>query len=275
MHLKTADLEHAITTVQRLANECGNVRSELSGNYSDAWGSYLDWAYQCERQLRNIFAEADIAEAVYTERYWRIATKAAIAREAMLIGAEIDVQVERLKSLACKLQGYLPLRERPGAIVVPDTNVLLHFQRVDYVPWSKVTGDSPVRLVIPLVVLDELDDKRYLGRNDVAAKARSATVPLDERQQELEEHGYASLPDSTTLEYLLDDPRHRRQANPDDEILDRSAFLHQVTNQPVTIITGDRGMRVRARARSNGLTARLMPAKFSRNQEEANQSPTD
>jgi len=65
------------------------------------------------------------------------------------------------------------------------------------------------------------------------------------------------LGDEVTLEVLDDDDRHVRRSNADDEILDRCEYLERVTNSRVLVVTGDVGMRVRARGRH--LRVRSMP----------------
>jgi rRNA-processing protein FCF1 len=266
MHIRSIDFDQAITVVEQLAQDCRNLHNELTGAYADGRGKYLNWAAKAERQLRCLFADPDLSQGLYSDRYWRIAEAAVLDHQAQMISSEIDVQIERFNALAGQLQSYLRLRSRPGAIVVLDTNVLLHYQRIDHLPWSQAIGESQVRLVIPLLVLDELDDKRYLGSPDIKRKARSAIEPLDDLQEEFDQQGYATLPDGTTVEYLLDDPVHHRHANSDSEILDRAEFVANVTNQTVLLVTGDRGMRVRATAHGSRLRARLMPERYSRHQ---------
>ncbi len=258
------ELEQTIRTVKALAQECENLFAELTGSGRDGRGKYLDWVERCEGQLRNVFDDPRPAEGLLTERYWRVAELAVVDRQAQIIGSEIRVQVARLSGLAAELEGYRALRERPGEPCVLDTSVLLNYQVIDKVRWREVVGADPARLVIPQAVLDELDDKRYLGRADVKDRARSAVRPLDELQGQFESRGFAALSDGTTVEYLKDggEPRH---ANPDEQILDRAAFLAQVTGRTVGVITGDRGMRVRATGR-DGLRAILMPSRYSRDQ---------
>jgi hypothetical protein len=42
--------------------------------------------------------------------------------------------------------------------VFPDTNLLLHFQRLDQIDWTTITGASEVVIVLAPVVIGELDD---------------------------------------------------------------------------------------------------------------------
>jgi rRNA-processing protein FCF1 len=242
------DLDLAIRTVAQLAQECEDIKAQLSGGPGDAWRTYVTWAATCERQLRNLFADPGAIEGLHTQRYWHLWTPG--VHWARLIDAEIDVQVPRLNALASTLREYLHLRERPGHLAVVDTNVLLHYQRIDKVNWGNVVKDRPVRLVVPHIVLDELDDKRYLGSDKIRERARSAIAPLDELRGQLEGRGYAKLPvGDATVEYLIDEQNHTRRDNPDEEVLDRARFLQQLAGRTVTVITADRGMRARAVAR--------------------------
>jgi rRNA-processing protein FCF1 len=257
-------LDQAIRTVDELAMACGNLRSELSGG-GDPWRKYVDWAATCERQLRSLFADPGLIEGLHTQRYWHIWVPG--THWGKLIAAEINVQVERLESIAARLRSYLSLRQRPGHLAVVDTNVLLHYQRVDKVKWGDVLKEHPVRLVIPHIVLDELDDKRYLGSATIRKTARSAIAPFEELREQLEGQGYATLlVGQATVEYLVDEESHVRRENPDEEVVDRARFLQQVTGRTVTMITADLGMRARAVAR--GLPVAEMPDTLKRDQDD-------
>jgi rRNA-processing protein FCF1 len=259
------DLDQAIRAVEQLAQDCGNIKVALSGS-RDSWREYVGWATTCERRLRNLFADPSLIDGLHTERYWHMWTPG--VHWARLIDAEIDVQVERLDAIASRVRAYRPLRERPGHLAVVDTNVLLHYQRIDKVNWGRdVVKSSPVRLVIPHIVLDELDDKRYLGSDKIRKKARSAVAPFDELREQLEGQGYAKLPvGEATVEYLVDEEGHTRRDNPDEEILERARFLQQVTGRNVTVITADIGMR--ARAVDRRLPVAGMPVGLARHQDD-------
>lgn len=61
--------------------------------------------------------------------------------------------------------------------------------------------------------------------------------------------GYSKVREGVTDEVLPDGPGHLRMPSNDQEILERCEFLHQVTGNPATLITGDSGMRINAQAR--------------------------
>ncbi|WIX92516.1 hypothetical protein [Amycolatopsis sp. DG1A-15b] len=93
----------------------------------------------------------------------------------------------------------------------------------------------------------------------VAVPGRELTCPVDEALDSIDANGITVVDPAgqITLEILGEDDEHQRRTNSDSEILDRAQFLGQVINQPVTIVTADRGMRVRGRARN--LTVRTLP----------------
>lgn len=261
-------IDQSIDQLRQLAKRCRTLHVRGGLNHDDDWSVYVKWADDCEKALRKIFPDPSVIHSVHTPRYWQIVTQNVTHLKELVIEAEREVQAANLDALATALGGYLQLRERPGDLAVVDTCALINYQRIDQIRWRQlVPGSGPLRVVIPHLVLDELDDKRYLGSDKVKDRARSAITPLEERQETLERDGYADLIDAaTTVEYLLDPPGHQRRTNPDEEILERARFLHHVTGRQVALITGDYGMRVRCTAAYKGLRAVPMPASHARDQ---------
>jgi predicted ribonuclease YlaK len=89
-----------------------------------------------------------------------------------------------------------------------------------------------------------------------------ASSALRQHGGDLRPGGVATLPDGTTLEVFLDDPGHVRKANPDEELLSRCPLIQRAIGRPVTIVTGDLGMQLRADA--HGLGQAEMPDKYSK-----------
>jgi predicted ribonuclease YlaK len=85
-----------------------------------------------------------------------------------------------------------------------------------------------IRIVLPMVILDELDKVKYM-KGDRADRAASVAKVLDGFLPDMERQGYAEVRKGVTIEIVT-----------------------QATQLPVTVVTNDRGMRVRAHAR--GLT---------------------
>jgi rRNA-processing protein FCF1 len=140
-------------------------------------------------------------------------------------------------------------RDHVGRSLVLDTNSFLHYQRFDKIPWIADYGTG-ARLVIPHVVVDEIDTKSYSEGEKIRRRARAVYRVLEGYMDQIDRSKFARLPDGTILEILADDPGHPRLPNNDDEIVARSSFLQQaIAPQKVTVISRDLGMRTRARMR--------------------------
>jgi hypothetical protein len=120
----------------------------------------------------------------------------ATPRAAPLIGDEVERQVKALRRLQAKVREFLSLQERPGALAALDTNVLMHFQRLDEVTWADVLGvTGPVRIILPMMVIDELDIKKYTGSDRMSKRADLAIRVLREYSADLGPGMCAKLPD--------------------------------------------------------------------------------
>jgi hypothetical protein len=268
MRLKPeVDVHHVIKELRRLAVEAENLyaygagpRPEQALLFRD---QYLAWADTTERTLRRLLADDAVQAGLHTQRHWHIRNLTmGTARPAELINAEIDTQAARLRQAADALEtSAARLIATPGQIVVCDTNVFLHYHRFDQVDWPSIADTTPVRLVLPLIVIEELDAKKYAGDPGLRRRAQRILRVLEQLLSSVPDSQLVRLGDKVTLE-VLDDDGHARRSNADDEILDRCEYLEQVTSSHVLVVTGDVGMRVRARGRH--LRVRSMPDELRR-----------
>lgn len=229
--------------------------------------SYLAWADTCEAGLRAVFAEPDPITALHTQRYWHLyhfhEGEAADYWDTSVpwpdpAGQEIAVQRDFLAALAEHAKQLRALAERTGRLLVYDTNSLMHFQPPDKIDWSVLVKAKSVRLVVPLVVIDELDRKQHEGSPAMSQRARSALRALDGILDGAEPGEAAPVPyrAGVTLEILIDEAGHERRPSADDEIIERAMLLAQITDSPTTVVTADTGMRLRAQVAGLG-TLRL------------------
>jgi len=248
--------------IRTLSMELANVHN------AGALNRYLDQVNQTERLLRDLFADTDLVDALHSERYWHIRGWVAqdytaylqeVHRIADLMENELRVQTERLQTALDHLRLFLPLADRLGCPLILDTNVLIHFdplrEQIDQARWYDITqapGGAGFRLIIPVLVLDELDRHAHSGNRRLSRRARAVLGDLDRFTDAILANTALEIrPDASwmTVEILPDAPNHRRQADNDTELLDRAEFLYQVTGQQVTFVTADRGMRVRGKVR--------------------------
>lgn len=240
---------------------------------------YLAWADACENRLGGVFAEPDVTARLHTQRYWYLyrhdeADDKWVNTDLPVpdpSGQEAAAQLAYLTSVADQVKQLGVLSERPGRVLVYDTNSLMHYQPPDMIVWTvaakAVAKASAVRLVVPLVVIDELDRKQHEGSKDMSQRARRALRALDQMFDGAQPGMAAPVPGrpDVTIEVLMDETEHTREASADDEIIERSALLEQITGSPITVITADTGMRLRAQAA--GLTVVTLPENYRKDQQ--------
>jgi predicted ribonuclease YlaK len=145
--------------------------------------------------------------------------------------------------------------------LVLDCHDLLHYQRFDKIPWTRLY-ERGVVVVLPHVMVDEIDTTAYNNASDkMRTRARGVYRLLEQLQDEIDAKGFADLADGATLEILADDLWHQRLTNNDNEAVARAAYLQQaLAPGQVAVITRDIGMRTRARTWK--LKAEPLPPKY-------------
>lgn len=259
------DPTNAAETLRRLITGGKNVRGALGGGPGTVTrlrDKYLNWTELAESQLPNVTLDVETLQMLQTPRYWRIREiNELTARPSPLVGAEIDDQVAAMERLVADLGERVErLSRSPGHLTVLDTSVLLNFQPPDQFDWAKVLGVSPIRLVLPLRVIEELDAKKYSRRKDLADRARRLLAQIESVLGEAGSPG--EVRPGVTIEVPVDPQPRRRPDDADEEILASCEDVAQLTGQPVTLVTADTAMRLRAGARS--VTVVTMPQKYAR-----------
>jgi hypothetical protein len=220
---------------------------------------YLNWVYGAQTRLRLLFSDTELEDSLLARAYWHVSMSSVPPSPELgrLVGEELVFQAGnpgipgdtggRLGEAVGRLRQWRKLAEREGTICVPDTNALLHYTRFDQLPWRERVGQPAVRLVIPLAIIDELDNKKYARREEFQQRAREMLALID-RYETAAPDAYVPLQEGVTFEILPDEPGHFRAASTDQEMLERCEFLTQVTGTPAVLVTGDSGVRINARA---------------------------
>lgn len=236
--------------VHDLLRLLANTRS-MTGTPDRPWqgqrDAYLAWADDTERRLRGLFDEEPDA-ALHTDRYWRIRELTEHShRPAELVHAEIDAQHCRLAAL---IAAYPAPDARDdtevGVRVVFDTNTHLHFPRFDQPEWAAELGAGPIVVVVPLLVLEELDSHKNRGAPVLGRRAGDVV----RRILQAVENNDGTVDAQTRVQLLGDPDGHARRPNNDDEIMDRAADLARTPGPRVIVVTDDGSMRARAISRS-------------------------
>ncbi|MFJ4618718.1 PIN domain-containing protein [Streptomyces sp. NPDC088812] len=178
------------------------------------------------RQLASVFADPAVPARLRGEHYSHIVHSPLTPyRTALLLHWELDELATYFMELQNRMrqtvEDYRSYRQR---VLVVDANTLLHCQRFDKIPWSRVCEKGPATLVIPHVVVEEIDTKSYSeGSEKIRKRARGVYELLGDVLKSLSTDGRFELHDGTEVQVLRDEPGHRRLPNNDDEAVARAA----------------------------------------------------
>lgn len=262
MRLKNpGGLENAIQTVKQVKDQLWSTVAGASAARKDA---FLTWCNQwATPQLGNHLLASGPVFAEIAESYHRLVTVPPLTERELngLVDREWHAWDARLERLIAELEDLRPFLGRPGALVVPDTSALIEgvfFARFDWHRLHPSLQDSAVRLVVPSVVVEELDElKRHRDVRQRERARRVLTALWDLHQaRPSEPAALADTPD-VTIEVWLDHGWHQRMPNIDGEIIDQAVGMHELTGRPVILAACDYAQLYRAAPA--GLTVVLMP----------------
>jgi hypothetical protein len=249
------NVNYTIETLIRLKSELALVRS---GNSAvDRRDSWLRWWSAADGQFRNLFTDGEIAASLYVSAQ-QVRDVNLGALPNMLLNREVDFWEERLAQLIAELTALHPFISRPGLIVVADTSAFLEGEYFTNLDWQTLAGAGaqPVRLVVPVLVVEELDAHKR-GRDRQRDRAVSVLRQLWELGGSDPER-LAHIPGRpVTVEVFLDGAWHVRRPVNDDEIIERALAVSEITGQAVLLAAADYAMLYRASAAS--LKAVLVP----------------
>ena len=134
-----------------------------------------------------------------------------------------------------------------------DTNILMHYRRVQEIDWPKVIGTQCITIVIAPVVVRELDAHKF---DHASAKIRKRVRELlVEFRSMFGNSAAVELRRSVTLQFLvgdadLDFPSHglRREVNDDWLIASMIEYRSKHEGADVVLVAADFGLELKARA---------------------------
>lgn len=242
-----AALDDAVKVLDEIAMDAQNVRGG-AGRKGSVLDDYVKWVPDSERKLVRYFVRADVESFLYTPRYWD-ARRYSIAPEQLIaaLNGELAARVaDLLEVRECLSRQH----ERYGALVspvlVPDTNAFVHYTFFTEAAWPELANASNIHMVVPLVVVEELDRLKFSRDSKVADRARKVIRALDR----LLASGAvrAELPGRGSIEVMSEEPDHDRLPTVDSEIVHVCEELDDLAPASVSVVTGDLGMKVRARS---------------------------
>ncbi len=246
--LTNRSLSNLIMALESVIQQGGTLRSG-AGPVGGHRNGYIAWIRQAESALAFYFDRRDVESFLLTVRYWEIRRLEPVHDELVaLISQEAEARITELDDV---LTFYKALADRyskeAGPVLVPDTNVFLHYTFFTEAPWCDLADGKAARIVVPIVVIEQLDRLKYSENSKRAERAQKVTRELA-RLSEPWPKEPAIIPNRGTIEVILDEPGHMRMAEEDAEIIEVVRGLSSLLSKPARIVTGDLGMTLRARA---------------------------
>ncbi len=167
----------ALAALATARAECHDIRTQAAHTL-DRYNDYVRWVNRTARLLAPLLASEQIDHLVTSPRSWVLQglDPGAHGDLAGLVELELEIREEGLSVAIAELQAAVSQHKlNPGELVVLDTNVYLHHPKpFDQEDWPDLLPGGPthVKLVIPLVVVDELDQHKMAdpaGRSDETA----------------------------------------------------------------------------------------------------------
>ncbi|MDO3700296.1 PIN domain-containing protein [Micromonospora sp. C28SCA-DRY-2] len=171
--LPGVDRNNLHASLASLLNTATIIRGGTSRPMMRPVFSYLDWANEVRRQLRNQGSAADLDRLAPADRYQLLLSTAAslqgdqLDAERVLNGLlamELDERISAFTEANAGVKSQVKQFERAGRPVVLDSNVHLHHpQKLEELDLAPALGTryDPIHILVPMIVVDELALKQH------------------------------------------------------------------------------------------------------------------
>jgi hypothetical protein len=241
----------------------------LSGGSHSAFGSllkYLQWATESARVLRSQVSARDLDSLIFTPRYQTLlascGTLAGSDQQFLvrgLVELEVTERVEALEAAIAEFEAQTRRWAGQELLVVADSSFYCHnpqcLRDADLHEILGLVPSKPIRLLFPIVVVDELDGLKESGKQQARWRAPHTLGLLDEvlrggtfgvwRPEVVGDFGSGNVRGRVSMEMVLDQPGHVRLPIDDDEIIDRAVAIQTLAGRPVRLLTCDTGQHTR------------------------------
>jgi len=171
-----------------------------------------------------------------------------------MIHSSLDGWSRHFEQLADGIDSTRALFEGAAVYLVPDTSFYIgHPEKFETLDFHALVGrQAAIRVLIPMVVIDELDHLKDRGPSQhVRWRARHTVAVIDNAMSDPPVgilHDATSSPPrgAVTLQVLFDPPGRVRLPINDDEIIDRCVASMPFADE-ITLVTYDTGQSTRAR----------------------------
>jgi len=253
---------------EALASAGTDGTNRLSGTAADIVNGYLMWVSNQVRMLQARLTTGDLDRLLTSPRYWAtLANPLAVPSTVFAVTEEVQYRARLMNEAATELtqatEAWRPVDGAYTNLVVVDTNFWVEQETsFDSTDWHELVDraegpSSPslqdeLRLVIPMVVIDELDSLTH--KSNLRPKVTGATRWLYKHLRDAPARP-AMLTEETdtrgvvTAQLVFEPHAHARLPNNDDEIVETAVRLRDFLGHPaaqVFFLTYDAGAAFRA-----------------------------
>lgn len=259
-------LERLRTTIAERHSALINARAAV-GSALDVYNAYVRWVNDSVQHLSTQIAPPDLDRLVLTRRYWLLQSmtdQGGTLPTSQLLGVEFQERDRAFSAVLAAVDAEIKQWQRAGVLVVADSSFYVrHPDKLEDADIASVLllRDEPVRLVVPILVVDELDRLKRSGERHARWRAGYTLAVLDRLLPTstgagvLRKADFSALSKDTgeiprgevTVELLFDPPGHARLPIADDEVVARALAAGNRQGRPVRFLTYDTGQAMRAR----------------------------
>lgn len=264
--------ENLLDSLRRVYTDVANLHGR--GGTNSAYQrllDYLNWASDAVAMLGSQISSADLDRLVLTRRHAQLLAGVGTLAGTdttkvvnLLVSLELRERVDAFDAAVKALNVQIEQWSEPGEIVVPDSSFYIeHEQKLEDADFHAYTvtvwPDHPVHVLVPIVVVDELDGLKRTKDPWVRWRAGYTLAVMDRlfeqttgravlRQPEVSSENPGTVSSGgVTMEIVFDTPGHVRLPINDDEIVDRAVAIQALVGRDVTLLTYDTSQASRGR----------------------------
>lgn len=176
-------LERLLVTLREIAAALTNARTTVGGPM-EVYNAYIRWVGDAARRLSFEVALRFVDDLVLTQRCWLLQTigNGGGVPVIVALNAELDDRSRALERAIDAVNADLSWSRQPGVLVVPDTSFYLsHPEKLEEVNLAEVLElrGKPIRMVVPILVVDELDGLKRSGQKQIRWRAAYTLAVFD------------------------------------------------------------------------------------------------
>lgn len=262
--LPAVNRDDLLKTLRETASDLTNA-SNTSGARKRLM-AYLEWVARSVRMLEGRVSAANLDRLVLTPGYGRLLSAAgSLAGDdtgsQRVLNGMLDQEVRQrgrmLEDAIRDLDNQITRWPETSFVTVADTSIYLEHEHkledLDFAALLPGWKDKTVRVIVPIIILDELDGLKRSG--DAHRRWRAGyTLSVMEKAFAAEQvPGLLREPTrnrdrgGVILDLLFDPPGHVRLPINDDEIIDRALAAQSLAGTRLTLLTFDTSQAARAR----------------------------